>query len=123
MKLMIDGGRWVVMSDDLRVHLQIQARRSLAGEPTRVLIRCEPMPQRVFEPETSKSGAHAAAWVWDGTPEHARNLVLTMLEMLKNQFQGLPADTAVGRWRKQVLNSLFPSTGGQAREDSESQRA
>lgn len=124
MKLMIEGGRWTIVSDDLRVHLQIQPRRSLLGEPTRILIRAEPMPLRVYEPETMVSQhSHVAAWVWEGTPDHARTLVVRMLEVLRSHFQGLPTDSAVGRWRVQVIESLFPPAAGEAREEKTSQRA
>lgn len=124
MKLTIDGGRWIVMSDDARVHIQIHPRRSIDSDPTRMLVRSEPMPLRVYEPELlSGEDAHAAAWVWDATPEHARALALRMLETLRSNFQGQPADTPIGRWRMEVLNSLWPAMRGEGRQGADSQRA
>jgi len=109
MKLMVDTGRWRVISDDARVHLEIRPRRSPLGDATRVFIRAEPMPLRVFEPESLGSQrAPAAAWVWDGTVEQAKALTLDLLDALRTHFQSEPADTAAGRWRSQVVSSLFP---------------
>lgn len=124
MKLTLDGGRWTVISDDARVHIQIHPRRSVDSDQTRMLVRSEPMPLRVYEPETFSAGATpAAAWVWDATPDHARVLALRMLESLRSNFQSQPEDTPAGRWRMQVLDSLWPATRREVRQDAGSQRA
>jgi len=106
---MIEEGRWVVMSRDLRVHLTIRPRRSEMGEQTRVSLRAEPMPLREYLPEQLEQDGHAMAWVWNGTAEHAQSIVSRILDLLQIHLQPSVHTSPTGvKWRAAVLASLFP---------------
>lgn len=110
----IDEGRWYVDSDDQRVRIVIQPRRSVDGNATQLKLRAEPMPLLELKPETLGAPAPAAAWVWNGTPEHARDLVLRMLGDLRSYLTPVESHSRpVRQWRAGVLNSLFKDSSHQ----------
>lgn len=122
MHLMIEDGRWSLVSGDVNVRITIRPRRSAEGEPTRVTLRSEPMPLLELSPE-SFSGQHAEAWVWDGTPESARALSLRTLDVIRDYLRPDKARVGAARtWRVNVLASLFPEGVGQ-NENHQTQRA
>lgn len=112
---MIDGGRWVVNSDDLQVNIKIRPRRSLGGGATELTLRAAPMPLMTLQPEGFPGAESAAAWVWDGSPQSAREIVVRILEGLKVHLAPEAARSGPSkRWRTMVLASLFkPAIGSQ----------
>ena len=111
MQFMIDEGRWIVVSNDLHVHIRIRPRRSLDGEDTRLSLRAEPMPLLELEPERLPGAAPVAAWVWDGSSESAQQMLLHILELLRHYLRPEAAGGRGSRmWRLGVLGSLFPDS-------------
>lgn len=122
MHLMIEDGRWTLVSGDVSVRITINPRRSAEGEPTRATLRAEPMPLLELSPE-DWAGQPAEAWVWDGTPDSARALSLLTLEGLRDYLRPDKARVGAARtWRVNVLASLFPESVGQP-EHHQTQRA
>ena len=123
MQFMIDGGRWVVNSDDLQVNIKIRPRRSLAGGATELTLRAAPMPLMTLLPEGFPGAESAPAWVWDGSPQNAREIVVRILEGLKIHLAPEAARSSTSkRWRTMVLASLFkPASGSQ--EEAHTKRA
>lgn len=123
MQFMIEGGRWVVNSDDLLVNIKIRPRRSLSGGATELTLRAAPMPLMTLHPEEFPGAESAAAWVWDGSPKSAREIVVRILEGLKVHLAPEAARSGPSRrWRTMVLASLF-KPAPEAAAESQTKRA
>lgn len=105
MKFTIDDGRIHVWSADEAVHLIIIARRSTMAEPTRVQVRCEPMPMFEVEPELATD--IRGDWVWSGLGNDAARIVDMACAALITRLDPAKASSPRARaWRAKVLTSI-----------------
>lgn len=108
MQLMIDGGGWIIESDDLVVLVRIAPRRSVNGEATKALIHDGLLTPFEVLPEQGDPTGAVAEWVWDGTAEAARQLAQRLMVQLQEVLaRALAADE---ERRDRVLCSLYGTT-------------
>lgn len=117
MKLSIEAGHWILVSDDNRVYIRIRPRRSAGVEGTRVDIRLEPMPLASMEPEAESGAAATEHWIWSGEPADAQRIIGMILPLLQRKYDpGRAGSPRAAKWRGQLLASLF---GGERRSERE----
>jgi len=108
MKLSIHTGTWNIQSLDGSVHVLVYPRRALEGAATKVILRAEPMPALVLEPEALHGAGPVEGWVWDGSPATAKAIVPKILVAIRQRLSATSAGTPRGRqWRARVVASLF----------------
>jgi hypothetical protein len=122
MKLSIHTGIWNIQSLDGTVHVLVYPRRALEGAATKVVLRAEPMPALVLEPEGLHGSGPVEGWVWDGSPAAARAIVPQILAAIRQRLSATTAATPRARqWRARVVASLFPGASGQMALSGEQQ--